>query len=119
MPFIITNISKATLLARKATLANTVGKRIIGLLGRRGMENGEGLIIRPCSSIHTFFMRFPIDILFLDKDSKVVKSIRRMRPFRLSGWVVGAKEVVELPSGVISSTQIDVGDLINIQQSQG
>lgn len=110
----IINRTRATLLADKAIIAETLCKRIIGLLGRKGLSEGEALVIRPCSAIHTFFMRFPIDVIFLDRASRVVKIIQDMQPYRLSRWVLGAKEVIELPSGVIATTNTEVGNLIGI-----
>jgi uncharacterized protein len=69
-----------------------------GLLGRRGLESGEGLLLRPASSVHTLFMRFPIDVVFLGGDGEVLKVARRVPPWRTVGCR-GAKAVVELPAG--------------------
>ena len=114
----VLNTTKGTLLADKAIFAEILWKRLVGLLGRKGLCRGEALVIRPCSGIHTFFMRFPIDVIFLDRDSRVRKVIRGMQPFRLSSLVLGAREAVELPSGVVASTRTEAGDLIEFQQSQ-
>ncbi len=111
----VLNTTKGTLLADKAIFAEILWKRLVGLLGRKGLGRGEALVIRPCSGIHTFFMRFPIDAIFLDKASKVVKTIQDMRPFRLSGWVFGTREVIELPSGTISASHTEVDDVIEIR----
>ena len=111
----VLNTTKGTLLADKAIFAETLWKRLVGLLGREGLGEGEALVIRSCSAIHTFFMRFPIDVIFLDRASRVRKVIRGMRPFRLSSLVFGAREAVELPLGVIATTHTEVGDIIEIR----
>ena len=79
-----------------------------GLLGRRGLESGEGLLLRPASSVHTFFMRFPIDVVFLGRDGEVLKVARRVPPWRTVGCR-GAKTVVELPAGESGRRGVRVG----------
>ena len=71
----IINISKNTILADKAEMADTFFKRLIGLLNRKSLGKGEALILSPANCIHSFFMRFSIDVLFLDKSNKVVASL--------------------------------------------
>ena len=110
----VLNTTKGTLLADKAIFAETLWKRLVGLLGREGLGDGEALVIMPCSAIHTFFMRFPIDVIFLDRASRVRKVICGMQPFRLSRLVFGAREAVELPLGVVSTTHTEVDDIIEI-----
>ena len=75
-----------------------MGARIRGLLGRDGLEPGTGLWIAKTGSIHTFFMRFPIDVVFLDKDLRVRKVVAEVKPYRLA-WGRGARSVVELAPG--------------------
>jgi len=111
----IFNVTKGVVIAQQAKIASSLGERMKGLLGKRSLSANEALILKPCSSIHTFFMRFPIDIIFLDRDSKVKRVIQNMPPFRLSRLVFGAREVIELPSGVIANTKTEVDDLIEIQ----
>ena len=76
-----------------------------GLLGRKELGAKEAIILDPCNSIHTLFMAFPIDILFLDRENKVVKRIFALKPFRLTPIVWHAKRAIELPAGTIQSTQ--------------
>jgi hypothetical protein len=83
---------------------------MLGLLGRAGLARDEGLLITPCTSIHTFFMRFAIDVLYLDRNHVVVKAVRAMRPFRLSACLRGAHSVLELPVGVIEASGTQAGD---------
>ena len=111
----VLNTTKGTLLADKAIFAEILWKRLVGLLGRKGLGRGEALVIRPCSGIHTFFMRFPIDVIFLDEELKVVKVIERIPPFRMSLPAFAAKCAIELLSGAIGKSQTEIGDLIEIK----
>ena len=110
----ITNKTRGTILAQKAQIADTPLLRLKGLLGRRGLEQGEGLIIEPCNSIHTCFMRFPIDVLFLDKNYKIVSLTSNLSPWRLFGSLFMGKIVLELPAGTLAETRTKNGDLIEI-----
>lgn len=85
-----------------------------GLLGRPGMVEAEGLFLAPCNSIHSFFMAFPFDAVFVDKGWKVVHLMRAMRPWRLSPIVWRSHGVVELPAGVIAATDTRVGDVLQV-----
>jgi uncharacterized protein len=104
------NQTRNTILAEDVSLADTLFKRIKGLLGRRDFKRGQALIIKPCNSIHTFFMRFPIDLLFVDETNKVVKLISNLAPFRLGPICLKSRLVVELPAGTIKSTFTTQGD---------
>jgi hypothetical protein len=85
-----------------------------GLLGRRSLKATEAMVIKPCNAIHTFFMRFPIDVLFVNKDNLVVKAIPNMPSFRLSPICFASQFVVELPVGVIQATHTALGDQLAI-----
>jgi uncharacterized membrane protein (UPF0127 family) len=87
-----------TVVCERCTVAVTPFRRMKGLLGRRELPPGEGLLMRPTSSIHTFFMRFPIDVVFLDRDLVVRKVASGVKPWRL---VVArrARSVLELAAG--------------------
>ena len=111
----IINETKEIVLAESAILADTPFKRIKGLLGRKFLEDKEALIIKPCNSIHTFFMNFPIDVLFVDKKNKIIKIITGLKPFRLSPIYILSSYVVEFPVGVVSANTAVVGDAISIQ----
>jgi uncharacterized membrane protein (UPF0127 family) len=84
-----------------------------GLLGRETMPAGSGLVIAPCSSVHTFFMRFAIDIIFAARDGRVIKVRRRVAPWRIAA-ALGAFAVIELPSGSLDESAIAVGDSLQI-----
>jgi uncharacterized membrane protein (UPF0127 family) len=89
-----------------------------GLLGRRGLEGGEGLLLRPASSVHTFFMRFPIDVVFLGRGGEVLKIATRLRPWRTAA-ARGAKAVVELAPGEAERRDLHLGDRVNMTVSAG
>jgi uncharacterized membrane protein (UPF0127 family) len=78
--------------------AERMGQRMRGLLGRDGLEPGTGLWIAKTGSVHTFFMRFPMDAVFLDKELRVRKVVPAVKPYRLA-WSRGARSVVELAAG--------------------
>jgi uncharacterized membrane protein (UPF0127 family) len=106
----IYNVTRDAELADEGFAARNVWARTVGLLGRSGLKAGEALLIEPCSSIHTAFMRFTIDVLYLDRAGQVVKTVGCLKPFRLSAKWSGARSVIELPSGVIAATGTEVGD---------
>ena len=85
--------------------------RMKGLLGRSELRPGEGLLLRPASAIHTFFMRFPIDAVFLDRDGRVVGIADDVAPWRTAGRK-GAKAVLELPAGESARRGLRPGDLL-------
>ena len=77
---------RETILGVDAEVAETFAQRTRGLIGRKGLAPGTGMLITKCNCIHTFFMRFAIDATFLDKSGKVVKVVRNIRPWRLWIW---------------------------------
>lgn len=114
----IDNLTKTTELASAVRLAQNPWSRMVGLLGRKGLADGEGLLLRPCSSIHTLFMRFPIDVVYLDKDGNVLKVVPSLRPFRFSASLRRTHYTLELPVGTIDSTNTAPGDRVAIVPSQ-
>jgi uncharacterized membrane protein (UPF0127 family) len=106
-----------TAVCARCELAKNPYRRLKGLLGRRGLGEGEGLLIRPTSSIHTWFMRFPIDVVFLDRDLRVVRVAENVRPWRLA-HARGAKLVLELPSGAAAQAGVGAGDQLVISEPE-
>ncbi len=98
-----------TVVCQSCRSAATFFSRLRGLLGRRDLDEGEGLLIRPTSSIHTFFMRFTLDVAFLDRDGRVVKLVPGLRPWRMS-FARGARSALELSAGEIERRELRVGD---------
>ncbi|HUI81955.1 MAG TPA: DUF192 domain-containing protein [Bryobacteraceae bacterium] len=109
LPTRITNQTRNTVLATAADVADTSAKRRTGLLKHERLEPGEGLWISPCESVHTFFMKFAIDLVYLDKHKKVRKVRHAVPPWRLSACLT-AQSVLELPAGVAANTQTQAGD---------
>ena len=106
----IRNVTRGSELARQARLARGFWSRLIGLLGRSSLQPGEALVLEPGSSVHTAFMRFAIDVVYLDRSRRVVKVVSALQPFRMSGVLRGVRSVIELPSGTIVATNTAVGD---------
>lgn len=90
--------SEGGIVCERCVIADTVGLRLRGLLGRRALAPGEGLWIRPANSVHMFFMRFAIDAVFVDGAGVVVRVVSNLRPWRLS-TCGGARSVLELALG--------------------
>lgn len=102
-------------MADKVVLADTIFSRMRGLLGRKNLSAGEALILKPCDSVHTFFMRFPIDVAFVDRDNRLIGIIHSMPPSRLSRIFWKAKFAIELPPGTLKATSSQLGDAILIE----
>lgn len=101
-------------IATNVEIADRLFSRMKGLLGRDELPAGEALVITPCNSVHTFGMRFPIDVIFLDKRNKVVGCARNLQPNRLSRMVFSARSVLEAPAGTIDRTSTKIGDDVEI-----
>jgi uncharacterized membrane protein (UPF0127 family) len=113
---VVKNISRNTLLAEKCILARTFFSRLLGLQFKKNLPSGCGLLITPCKSIHTFFMRFPIDAVFVDKNNTVLHIREGIKPWRVSKVVLDARSVLELPNGAVSATGTKVGDKLEFLQ---
>ena len=109
MLYRIANARTGQIVAEHADLAQSPLKRMKGLLGKKGLAPDEAIILRPASSIHTVFMRFAIDVIYIDRDSKVVKVVRNLVPYRFSS-AKGAKTVIEMTAGATNSTDLHPGD---------
>ena len=96
-------------LATDVTVAASFTSRLRGLLGRSSLPVGQGLLIRPCKGIHTFFMKFPIDAVFLDRDNRIVALFHSLPPNRMTCIHLKTLSVLELPSGTLDS-DVSVGD---------
>lgn len=108
-PVVTIRRGDGTVVCERCTLAATPLRRMKGLLGRSELEPGEGLWIRPASSIHMFFMRFPIDAVFVDRRLVVRKVVRELKPWRVA-FALGARSVIELPTGEAERRGIEQGD---------
>jgi uncharacterized protein len=108
-PLQVLNLTRDTILATRLEAARSSATRRKGLLGRDSLLPGEGLWIAPCESVHTFFMHFAIDLVYLDRKQQVRKVRSGVGPWRMSAcW--SAHSVLELPAGTIVATQTERGD---------
>lgn len=110
----VTDLTSRRELARKVAVADTFFSRLKGLLGKEELPPGEALWIKPCGSVHSFGMKFPIDVLFLDRDMRVVAFVKDMRPGRLSAPRAKVFSVLELPSGSLDAAATVIGNRIEI-----
>lgn len=107
----VTNKTRNTVLATRMEVADSSAKRNKGLLGRDRLAQGEGLWIIPCESVHTFWMRFPIDLVYLDRKKRIRKLKASVPAWRLSACL-RAHSILELPAGTIRATQTQTGDVL-------
>jgi uncharacterized membrane protein (UPF0127 family) len=98
LPQIALASDDGTVVCERCLLAETPLARLRGLLGRSGLPSGEGLLLRPAASIHTAFMRFAIDVVFLNRANEVLKVVHELRPWRATSCR-GARTALELPAG--------------------
>ena len=105
----VSNLTRQTVLATCMEVADSGSKRNKGLLGRKLLMPGEGMWIIPCESVHTFFMQFPIDLVYLDREHRIKKLRSGVPPWRLSACL-SARSVLELPAGTIHNTNTKPGD---------
>jgi hypothetical protein len=113
--FRVVNRTRGTVLGEAVERADTSRTRNEGLLKRSGLSKGEGLWIVPTSAIHMFFMKFAIDVVYLNRQKQVVKTVVRLRPWRLSASLRG-HSVLELPVGTITESGTQRGDWIEVTQ---
>ncbi|SJZ44444.1 DUF192 domain-containing protein [Selenihalanaerobacter shriftii] len=111
---ILINETKGIVIASRIQKADTFSQRLIGLLGKDNLEADEGLLITPCQIIHTFFMKFAIDVIFLNEDNIVVKVISSLPPNRISSFVSSANKVIEFKFTKNLDERVEVGDKIII-----
>jgi uncharacterized membrane protein (UPF0127 family) len=107
-----------TLVAEHVVVADTIWSRFMGLMFRRELPPGHGLLIRPCNSIHMFFMRFALDVVFVDGDGRVVRVLDSIRPWRASNLVRGAKAAIELPAGTARAAALVMGTVVRLVEAE-
>ncbi len=110
----IINETRGTVVAQDVRLADGIWSRFRGLMGHRGLPEEAGLLLRPSSSIHTAFMRFAIDVVFLDRTLRVVKVVPRMKPFRATMAFGSAHSALELNAGAAEKAQVQTGDQLTL-----
>ena len=111
----VENVTRGTVVAGRVRVARSSRDRTIGLLGRDGLSDDEGLWIERSPSIHMFFMRFAIDAVFVGADGRVTKVVSDLRPWRVVWWARGARDCLELPVGAVGKSRTQVGDELRLQ----
>lgn len=109
------NPARNAVIATAVEVAATGAQRSKGLLGRRSLGVGEGLWIVPCESVHTFAMQFAIDLIYLDRQHRIRKIRKNVRPWRVSACIT-AHSVIELAAGAIRDQDAQIGDVIELGQ---
>ena len=115
----ILNLTRKTTIASHVEMADTFFKRMQGLLGRASLGAGEALIITHCQSVHMLWMKFAIDVIFIDQQNKVVGLTARIKPFKFSPIFWKSSCAIELPAGTIETTNTQMGDEIHWASSTG
>ena len=96
-------------------VAETMHSRAVGLLGRTSLAPGTGVYLSPCLQIHTWFMRFPIDAVFIDGEGQVVRVHDSLAPWRLAWGGLRARAVIELPAGTARQAGLQRGDRLELE----
>jgi uncharacterized membrane protein (UPF0127 family) len=110
----VENMDRGTTVGDRIRVARSLVDRTVGLLRTRSLSAGEGLWIERASSIHMFFMRYPIDAVFVAADGRATKVVRNLRPWRVVWWARGARDCLELPAGAADRSEIHVGDRLRL-----
>lgn len=113
----IENMSKKNILVKEVLLADSFYYRLKGLMGKKELKENEGLCLKPCKSVHTFFMKFNIDVLFVDNNDVVCGIVENLRPWQVSSYYRTSRYVIELKAGAIEKYKIELGDKINISSN--
>lgn len=109
----LVNLTRDTVLADRAKVAETPASRRRGLLGTESLPDGRGLVIIPCRHVHTFGMKYAIDVVLVDASWTVRRVVRNLRPGRLSPLALKGRAVLELPAGKTAETGTEKGDMLD------
>jgi uncharacterized membrane protein (UPF0127 family) len=112
----IQNLTRGTLVAERCRVAGSLRDRTVGLLGTPRPSPGDGLVIERTQSIHMFFMRYPIDVVFVDRDTRVTRCALGLRPWRVVWWARGARDCIELGIGSIVASGTQNGDQLAVAE---
>ena len=104
-----THVKTGTVLAETIESASTFGARLLGLMGRKSLAPQTALLLEPCPQIHTCFMRFTIDVVFLDATNHIVAVVENIKPWRMSRFYPSARRTLEFPGGVLQG-RVQAGD---------
>ncbi|MBC7475181.1 MAG: DUF192 domain-containing protein [Candidatus Sericytochromatia bacterium] len=112
----ITNKTNQKILGHNIGNANNTLSRLVGLIGKKKLNDGEGLLLTPCNSIHMMFMKISLDVIFLDRKNKVIHLIKNIQPWKVSKIIFKAQSVLELPVGTISRAELKIDDFLEIEK---
>jgi len=112
----VDNLTRTTALAERCRVAASLRDRTVGLLATASLQAGEGLLIERTQSIHMFFMRYPIDVVFVDRHAKVTRTVAKLRPWRVVWWARGARDCIELPVGALLDSGTVAGDQLAVSE---
>lgn len=112
------NSTQNNLIAENVDVANSFFTRTLGLIPKNAISDNEGLIIKPCCSVHTFFMKFSIDVLFINRKNEVIALYENVRPYRILPVHFTSSYVIELCANQISRTNVNIGDIISIEEDR-
>lgn len=110
----VANLTRGTSVADRCRVASSLRERTVGLLATPSLEAGGGLLIERTQSIHMFFMGYPIDVIFSDRNGRVTRTVANLRPWRVVWWARGARDCVELPVGALAASGTETGDQLEI-----
>jgi uncharacterized membrane protein (UPF0127 family) len=113
----VQNITRGTSIGNDIDTAETSAQRRTGLLKHLKLDDGAGLWIVPCEAVHTFFMKFPIDLIYLDREHRVRATVRKLGPWRFS-MCLPAHSILELPVGTIDRTNTRKGDQLVLERAE-
>jgi uncharacterized protein len=113
----VRNLTRGVDLGKHVEVARGPVERGLGLMGRRGWSASDGLLLERCNSVHTFFMRMPIDVALVDREGKVMRVASSVPPWRVGPLAWGAHQALELPAGVLAASATAPGDRLSFDQA--
>jgi len=114
MECVVRNATRDATIADRVRVAASPLARLRGLLGTSSLPPGHGLLLRPCKQVHSFFMQYPLDLVFVDAEDRVVETVAEFPKNRISPLVASAAAVLELPSGALATAPARPGDRLSI-----
>ena len=119
LEWVARNTTRGTVLAERVAIAESLLARTRGLLGTRVLPRSDALLLRPCRQVHSFFMRYALDLVFVDRRGRVLLTRQNFRTNRISPLVLRATAVLELAAGTLASTPTEAGDVLSFEPRQG
>ncbi|MDD4689641.1 MAG: DUF192 domain-containing protein [Eubacteriales bacterium] len=110
--------NETNVIARDVIMADTFFGRLTGLMPKKTLVDGEGMILKPCKQVHTYFMGYSIDVIFLTEENRIIYLQSNMEPGRVSSYIKKANSVLEVPEGTINKWTLKVGDVLDISDNQ-